>query len=178
MTGFPPFFSAFPASATIIRQFPHTGNKSAFSSQKMQVKESLSWPILMWASIGHPWPCAAKIKVPGRIWNPPLRRRGRRPRRPAEASAATKLLRARPLQSIFGEVLFVFPPVLCAAAYSRFPRRSISRIFSSSALSSRPALRNSSSSLWVYRSSLSGGDTAPPASAAPPEAHGSYQVPS
>ena len=39
-------------------------------------------------------------KPSGRIWNPPLRRRGRRPRRPGNAAAAAKFRRAgkaRPL---------------------------------------------------------------------------------
>ena len=45
---------------------------------------------------GHCPPVAvgSHRKVPGRIWNPPLRRRGRRPRRPGNAAAAAKFRRA------------------------------------------------------------------------------------
>ena len=52
-----------------------------FGEECSVLEETLSWPILMCR--GEHWSPVAvcgKRKVPGRIWNPPLRRMGRRPR--------------------------------------------------------------------------------------------------
>ncbi len=130
MTGFPSRFICLPASATIIRQFPHTGNKSAhFSSQKMQVRDHFldyfnekgeHWSPV--AVCGKRKSARARYGVRPTAWSGGLDDPRKLP--PPQSSCGP------PLPVSLREVLFVFPPCSLRSIQS-VSRRSISRIFSS-----------------------------------------------